>query len=171
MQCQLQEYPTSIILDTNQQMSSKQLPGDNRWMYVKDLTKSLQIDLKANICQHNSLVDQLYSASLHPFAINNSLLEVLSEHCIWDNEQASFRRLPKCATESDIAKWLNMLGQEIEIPYQKQQLHLWSTACHNLPVGGSTTLHKPDIVLIDRSAYEKYHSKTKPSQRIHWSNI
>ena len=126
--------------------------GDNRQMYVKDLTKLLQSNLKANICQCNPLVDQLYPPSSHPFAIDDSLLEALSEHHIWDKEQASFRRLPPCATESDKAKWLNMLGWKIGIPYQKQCLCLWSAACHNLSVSGSSTLRKPDIVLIDRSS-------------------
>ena len=112
----ISNHYTSLI---TQQMSSKWLPGDNKQMLVKDLTTSLQIDLKANMCQNNSLVDQLYPASLHPFPINNSLLEVLSERGIWDHEQASFRKLPLNATELDIANWLNKLGMEIGIPYWK----------------------------------------------------
>jgi hypothetical protein len=100
-------------------MSSKRLPGDNKQMLVKDLTTSLQINLKANVCQNNSLVDQLHPASSHPFPIDDSLLEALSKHGIWDHEQASFRKPPLNATELDIANWLNKLGMEIGITYRK----------------------------------------------------
>jgi hypothetical protein len=88
-------------------------------MLVKDLTTSLQINLKANVCQSNSLVDQLYPASSHLFPIDDSLLEVLFKHDIWDHKQASFRKLPLNATKLDIADWLNKLGMEMGIPYWK----------------------------------------------------
>ena len=153
-----------------QRMSSKRLPDDERRMYVPELNKSLHVELKSNIFQCISLVDNLYPSDSLPFPVDESLLEALSDEDLWDNELSAFKGVPKDCNELNMSRWLNQIGQAIGLPFGKKRLRLWSSACRNLPLSGSTTLRKPDLVLVDRHTYQAVHSNTI-SKRINWFDI
>jgi Fungal protein kinase len=98
-----------------------------------------------------------------------SLLMALSAEDLWDSEESVFKTLPNSYSERNMSKWLNMIGQAIGRPYGKKCLHLWSSACHNLTPSGSSSLLKPDLVLVDRPTYQAVHSDSK--ERVHWFDI
>jgi hypothetical protein len=166
-----QPYNSTPIV---QRISSKRLPDDDRRMYVPELNISLDIELKSNISQSISLVDNLYPSSSLPFPVNLSLLTSLSDQGLWDIENSVFTFGPQTYTEDGMSQWLNMLGQAIGSVHKKKRLRLWSSACHNLSASGSTTLRKPDLVLVDRATYQDIHGpNSNPSdvKRVHWFDI
>jgi hypothetical protein len=152
-----------------QRMSSGRIHDDDRRMYVKDLAPQLKQEFASNISQSATLADAVFPTDCLPFPINDSLLEYLASHKIWDIEGARFIETPVSFSEAHLAEWLNILGRAIGLFYKTKRLRMWSAVACNLPPSGSNTLRKPDIVLLDIEDHEK--SFTPSDRRIDWHII
>jgi hypothetical protein len=149
-----------------QRMSSGRFHDDDRRMYAKDLAPQLKQELASNISQSANLADIVFPTDCLPFPVDESLLEHLARHNIWDIEGAHFLQKPKSFSENDLAEWLNILGRTIGLAYNKRRLRIWNASTCNLPPSGSKTIRKPDLVLLDREE----HSKSNFS-RVRWCSI
>ena len=155
-------YSTPML----QRISSGRLPDDQRRMKVKDLVPLLKQELATNISQSTTLVDDVFPTTTLPFPVDNTLLQHLAQFKIWDLEEARLLKKPDSYTEASMADWLNLLGRTIGLPYSKKRIRVWSAGNCNLPPRGSTTIRKPDLVLLDRDEYED-----SSFTRAHWSTI
>lgn len=133
-----------------QWMSSGCFHDDDRRMYVKDLAPQLKQELASDISQSATLANTVFPTHCLPFPVNNSLLEHLACHNVWNIEGAHFLQKPKSLSEDNLAEWLNILGRIIGLAYNKKCLQIWSASTCNLPPSGSKTIWKPDLVLLDR---------------------
>lgn len=157
------EMPSTPVL---QRMSSGRFHDDDRRMYVKDLVPMLKQELALDISQSATLANTVFPTDSLPFPVDDSLLEHLAQHGIWDMEGAHFVQKPVSFTEGGLADWLNILGRAIGLAHGEKRVRMWSASACTLPPSGSKTIRKPDLVLLDREEFMK-----SESSRVRWSSI
>jgi hypothetical protein len=149
-----------------QRMSSGRVHDDERRMFVKDLVPLLKQELASNTSQSAALANAIFPTDRLPFPVDDHLLHHLAVHKIWSMEGAHFIQKPESFTEEGLANWLNILGRTIGMASNKKRVRIWSARSHNLPPSGSSTIRKPDLILLDRDDYSR-----SCDEKVHWSSI
>jgi hypothetical protein len=157
--------PSTPIL---QRISSGRFHDDTRRMYAKELVPLLKQELAAEVSQSSHLAMAIFPQNRLPFPVDDKLLQYLAYNGIWSVHHAQFLQTPLSYTEVGLAEWLNLLGRTMGMFYHKKRVRLWGANTCDLPPVGSTTIRKPDIILLDRNDYVDCYFNNK---RVHWSSI
>ena len=109
---------------------------------------------------NNDFLEQLLPHEMLPFPIDANLLSKLSVPIgtnppIWNECNSCFCRPPTHFGETAICKWLNNIGTTMELVYGRPCERLWWSGFCRSPLVDSSIQRKPDLVLLDRSYYDR----------------
>ena len=96
-----------------------------------------------------------------PFPVNEELLGKLSTAVganvpIWNGLRSCFHQPPMIDFgEAAVCEWLNNIGMTMGLVYGRQCERLWWSGHCRVPLVTSSAQQKPDLVLLDRSYYDK----------------
>jgi len=126
------------------------------------LNEALGKELTENTSQTNSsFLEKLLPCERLPFPVNEELLRKLSTAIganapIWNGPRGCFHRPPMIDFgEAALCKWLNHIGMTMGLVYGRQCERLWWSGRCRAPLVASSVQQKPDLVLLDRSYYDK----------------
>jgi len=109
---------------------------------------------------HNDFLKQLLPREMLPFPININLLNKLSVPVganppIWNERKSCFCQPPTHFGETAICQWLNNIGTTMGLVYGRPCERLWWSGYCGSPLVDSSIQRKPDLILLDRSYYDR----------------
>ncbi len=109
---------------------------------------------------HNDFLEQLLPREMLPFPINVNLLNSLSVPIgtnppIWNERKSCFCQPPTHFGETTICQWLNNIGTTMGLVYGRPCERLWWSGCCGSPLVDPSMQRKPDLILLDRSYYDR----------------
>ena len=132
------------------------------------LNDALGKELTENTLHTNgNFLEKLLPRERLPFPVNEELLRKLSTAIganapIWNGIRSCFHRPPMIDFgEAAFCEWLNNIGTTMGLVYGRQCERLWWSGRCRAPLVASSesTQQKPDLVLLDRSYYNKLSQK------------
>ena len=113
---------------------------------------------------HNDFLKQLLPHEMLLFPINVNLLNKLSVPIaanppIWNERKSCFCQPPTHFGEAAICQWLNNIGTTMGLVYGRPCERLWWSGCCGSPLVDSSIQQKPDLILLDRSYYDRVSQK------------
>ena len=126
------------------------------------LDDALGKELTENMIHTNgSFLGKLFPRERLPFPVNEELLRKLSMAIgtnapIWNGSKGCFHRPPMIDFgEAAVCEWLNNIGVAMGVVYGLQHERLWWSGRCRVPLVASSIQQKPDLVLLDRTYYNK----------------
>jgi hypothetical protein len=118
---------------------------------------------------HHDFLEQLLPREMLPFPIDVDLLDKLSlpigeNPPIWNERETCFCQPPTHFGETAMCKWLNNIGTTMGLVYGRPCERLWwSGFCRSPLVDSFIQESRPDLILLDRSYYNRVLQKDSAS--------